>query len=29
MMRRFAVVGDKLSNNGEICDYEGLIFMLG
>ncbi|GJH25433.1 PAAR domain-containing protein [Caballeronia novacaledonica] len=29
MMRRFAVVGDKLSNNGEICDYKGLIFMLG
>ncbi|WP_051180335.1 PAAR domain-containing protein [Caballeronia insecticola] len=29
MMRRFAVVGDKLTNNGEICDYKGLIFMLG
>lgn len=29
MMRRFAVVGDRLTNNGEICDYKGLIFMFG
>ncbi|BCQ27094.1 PAAR domain-containing protein (plasmid) [Caballeronia sp. NK8] len=29
MMRRFAVVGDKLSNNGEICDYKGAFFLLG
>lgn len=28
MMRRFAVVGDKLSNNGEICDYKGPFFTL-
>lgn len=29
MMRRIAVVGDKLSNDGEICDYKGMMFTLG
>jgi hypothetical protein len=29
MMHRIAVVGDKLSNDGEICDYKGMMFTLG
>src|SRR5215467_14117490 len=29
MMRRIAVVGDKLSNDGEICDYRGMMFTMG
>lgn len=28
-MRRMAVVGDKLDNDGEICDYNGMMFTLG
>jgi hypothetical protein len=29
MMRRIAVVGDRLDNDGEICHYEGLSFTIG
>ena len=29
MMRRIAVVGDKLSNDGEICHYTGMMFTMG
>lgn len=29
MMRRIAVVGDRLSNGGEVCNYEGVNFKLG
>lgn len=28
-MRRLAVVGDMLSNGGEICDYRGMTFTMG
>jgi hypothetical protein len=28
-MRRIAVVGDKLDNDGEICHYNGMMFTLG
>ena len=27
MMRRIAVVGDKLDNDGEVCPYEGPQFL--
>jgi hypothetical protein len=29
MMRRLAVVGDKLTNDGEICSYDGPRFLVG
>lgn len=29
MMRRIAVVGDKLTNDGEICNYQGMMFTFG
>ncbi|BBQ01625.1 hypothetical protein BSFA1_67530 (plasmid) [Burkholderia sp. SFA1] len=29
MMRRIAVVGDKLSNDGEVCHYTGMMFTIG
>jgi hypothetical protein len=28
MMRRIAVVGDMLSNGGEVCSYEGPQFLI-